>query len=67
MFIFSLLAAAEKHEAHPFDEEHAAKVDEILCIIHEHDGMAGVLQAITECDHILQHAFHPLPEWCWTF
>ena len=62
-FIVQLLRAARRHENDPLDEQHAAKVDQILKIINSHAAWATLLEVISDCEFILQRPFHPLPEW----
>ena len=58
-----LLHAARRHEDDPLDERPAAIAESIMRYVDEFYGWTALMQMITDCEYILQRAYHPLPEW----
>ena len=58
-----LLHAARRHEDDPLDERPAAIAESIMVYVIDFYGQAALTKLITDCEYILQRAYHPLPEW----
>ncbi len=58
-----LLLAARRHEDDPLDDRPAANAESFLLYVNQFYGWIELVQLITDCEYILQRAYHPLPEW----